>query len=110
MMCGTAFGSLLPFPPGDVAVITVVSDHLLPPVWDMRAHGRKPLRGVEDLPVFTAFCRIDDGSFISEILHPFLGKGCPDGQRAYLAASKWRLGFIMEEWPDVSFRKTREHN
>jgi len=27
-----------------------------------------------------------------------------------LATSEWRLGFIMEEWPDVEFRKTREHN
>jgi hypothetical protein len=27
----------------------------------------------------------------------------------YLAASEWRLGFIMEEWPDIAFRKTREH-
>jgi hypothetical protein len=26
----------------------------------------------------TVFRRIDDRSFISEILHPFLGKGCPD--------------------------------
>ena len=33
-----------------------------------------------------------------------------DGQLAYLAASEWRLGFVMEEWPDVSFHKTREHN
>jgi hypothetical protein len=34
--------------------------------------------GVEDLLAFTVFHRIDDGSFISEILHPFMGKGCPD--------------------------------
>ena len=33
-----------------------------------------------------------------------------DGHLAYLAASEWRLGFIMEEWPDIAFRKTREHN
>ncbi|MBU1185158.1 MAG: peptide chain release factor 3 [Proteobacteria bacterium] len=33
-----------------------------------------------------------------------------DGHLTYLAASEWRLGFIVEEWPDVSFRKTREHN
>ena len=25
-------------------------------------------------------------------------------------AGEWRLGFIMEEWPDIAFRKTREHN
>ena len=33
-----------------------------------------------------------------------------DGHLTYLAASEWRLGFIMEEWPDIEFRKTREHN
>jgi peptide chain release factor 3 len=33
-----------------------------------------------------------------------------DGHLTYLAASEWRLGFIMEEWPDIQFRKTREHN
>jgi len=33
-----------------------------------------------------------------------------DGHLTYLATSEWRLGFIMEEWPDIAFRKTREHN
>ncbi len=33
----------------------------------MRAHGCKPLRGVENLPVFTVFRRIDDGTFISDL-------------------------------------------
>ena len=74
---GTVFGKLLSLPPGDVAVPPVISNHLLPPVWDMRAHRREPLLGVEDLPVFAVLRRIDDGSFISEILHPLLGKGCP---------------------------------
>jgi peptide chain release factor 3 len=33
-----------------------------------------------------------------------------DGHLTYLAASEWRLGFVTEEWPDIVFRKTREHN
>jgi peptide chain release factor 3 len=33
-----------------------------------------------------------------------------DGRLTYLATSEWRLGFIMEDWPDIAFRKTREHN
>jgi len=33
-----------------------------------------------------------------------------DGRLAYLAASEWRLGFVMEDWPDIAFRKTREHH
>jgi peptide subunit release factor RF-3 len=31
------------------------------------------------------------------------------GHLTCLAASEWRLGFVMEEWPDITFRKTREH-
>ena len=31
------------------------------------------------------------------------------GHLTYLAASEWRLGFVMEEWPDIEFHKTREH-
>ena len=33
-----------------------------------------------------------------------------DGHLTYLAASQRRLGFIMEKWSDVAFRKTRVHN
>ena len=33
-----------------------------------------------------------------------------DDHLTYLASSEWRLGFIMEEWPDIEFRKTREHH
>jgi hypothetical protein len=61
------FGKLLSLPPGDVAVPPVISNHLLPPVWDMRAHRREPFLGVEDLPVFAVLRRIDDVSFIGEI-------------------------------------------
>lgn len=33
-----------------------------------------------------------------------------EGHLAYLAASEWRLGYTMEEWPDIAFHKTREHS
>ena len=48
--------------------------------------------------------------------------GCPDPKRldafrkanqnnlAYLAASEWRLQFVMEKWPEIVFLKTREHD
>jgi hypothetical protein len=60
------------------AVPPVVPNHLLTRARDMRAHGREPLRGIEDLSVFSVFRRIEDHPFIGEIPHPFLGKGCPD--------------------------------
>ena len=75
---GAFFGKLLSFPPGNVAVPTVIPDRLLPPVRDMGTHGGEPFRCVKDLSEFAAFCRIDDGSLVGEILHPFLGEGCPD--------------------------------
>jgi len=31
-----------------------------------------------------------------------------EGKLAFLATSKWELGFQMEKWPDISFFKTRE--
>lgn len=33
-----------------------------------------------------------------------------EGNLAYLAASDWRLGFVMEKWPEIGFLKTREHD
>ena len=33
-----------------------------------------------------------------------------EGHLAYLAPNEWRLGFIMEDFPDIEFRKTREHD
>jgi peptide chain release factor 3 len=27
----------------------------------------------------------------------------------FLAANEWRLDFVMEQWPDITFLKTREH-
>jgi peptide chain release factor 3 len=33
-----------------------------------------------------------------------------EGNLSYLAPSEWRLGYIMEQWPDIEFAKTREHD
>ena len=32
-----------------------------------------------------------------------------EGQLAYLAPSEWRLGFVMEQWPEIVFEKTKDH-
>ena len=36
-----------PFAPGDIAIVSIISNHLLTLVWDMRAHGRKPFYRIE---------------------------------------------------------------
>lgn len=33
-----------------------------------------------------------------------------EGNLSYLASSEWRLGYVQEQWPDIIFHKTREHN
>ncbi len=33
-----------------------------------------------------------------------------EGHLAYLAPNTWRLNFLIEDWPDISFKNTREHN
>ncbi len=33
-----------------------------------------------------------------------------DGHLTYLTTSEWRLGFVREDWPGITFNKTREHN
>ena len=33
-----------------------------------------------------------------------------EGHLAYLAPNTWRLDFLIEDWPDISFKNTREHN
>ena len=33
-----------------------------------------------------------------------------EGHLAYLAPNAWRLDCLIENWPDISFKNTREHN
>ncbi len=44
-----------PFSPGNITVVTIVPDHLLPPVRDVGTHGGQPLQGIEDLFLGSAF-------------------------------------------------------
>ena len=62
------------FSPRDVAVITIISDHLLAPVRDMRTHGRQPFQGGEGLTDPAISGCIDDLAFLFQIMHPFLRK------------------------------------
>jgi peptide chain release factor 3 len=33
-----------------------------------------------------------------------------EGCLSFLTTSEWQLGYYMEKWPDITFRKTREFN
>jgi peptide chain release factor 3 len=33
-----------------------------------------------------------------------------EGHLSFLAASEWRLGHCMEQWPQIDFLKTRDLN
>jgi peptide chain release factor 3 len=33
-----------------------------------------------------------------------------EGRLAFLTTSEYQLKFAMDDWPDITFHKTREHN
>ena len=33
-----------------------------------------------------------------------------EGNLTYLAPSEWQLNYMMEQWPEMVFHRTREHN
>jgi peptide chain release factor 3 len=56
--------------------------------------------------------RCEDKKKLEEFESKHLGNLAHDseGHLAYLAPNAWRLDFVMEDWPAVTFKKTREHN
>ena len=68
----------LSFTPCDIAVIAIVAHHLFAPVRDMGTHRRQPFQGREAFACLFVFGRIDDRSFLSQILHAFLREGGTD--------------------------------
>jgi peptide chain release factor 3 len=63
---------------------------------------------------FTAarWIQCDDRKKLDEFEKKNLGSLAHDaeGHLTYLAPNEWRLGFVMEDWPQIVFHKTREHN
>jgi peptide chain release factor 3 len=53
----------------------------------------------------------DDKKTIEEFEKKNLNNMAIDGEGhlTYLAPNEWRLGFVMEDWPQVTFLKTREY-
>src|SRR5450759_3588836 len=66
------FACLLPFSPCDVAVVSVVTYHLLAPIRYVRTHRRQPLHCGEDLACLSVLGRIDDSPLLIQVLHPLL--------------------------------------
>ena len=54
----------------------------------------------------------DDNKKMDEFQKKHQGNLAMDAEEhlTYLAASAWRLTNAMEEWPDITFLKTKEHN
>ncbi|MDA8165370.1 MAG: peptide chain release factor 3, partial [Desulfobacteraceae bacterium] len=54
----------------------------------------------------------DDKKMLADFQRKYQDKLALDaeGQLTFLAPSTWHLNYAMEQWPDVSFRKTREYN
>jgi hypothetical protein len=69
---------LLALTPTDVAVVAIVTNHLLTLVRDMGAHGCQPLQGIKDILLFSVFGPVKDLGFLRNIGHSLLGKGGAD--------------------------------
>lgn len=54
----------------------------------------------EDEKVLKAFKKKNEASLTMD----------SEGWLTYLTTSEYQLGFTMEEWPEIQFHKTREHN
>jgi peptide chain release factor 3 len=54
----------------------------------------------------------DDKKLLSDFEKKNMNNLALDADRrlTYLTTSEWRLGFVKEDWPGVTFNKTREHN
>ena len=54
----------------------------------------------------------EDRKKLKEFANKHTGNVARDaqGRLTYLAPNAWRLGFVMEDWPHISFHKTREQN
>ena len=48
-------GFVFSFYPADIAVVTIVTNHLLTFVRDVGAHGCQPLQGIKDILLFSVF-------------------------------------------------------
>ena len=69
---------LLAFTPGDVAIVSIITHHLLAPVWDVRTHRGQPFQCREALGCLAVLGCINDRPHLIQVLHTLLGEGRPD--------------------------------
>jgi len=60
------------------SVISIVTNHLLPLVRDMGAHGCQPLQGIKHILLFSVFGPVKGLGFLRNIGHSLLRKGGAD--------------------------------
>ena len=68
----------LPFPPGNITVIPIIPDHLLPVVRYMGTHGCQSLQRIKDLLLLGILGLTDDLGRLGQIGHSLLGERGPD--------------------------------
>ena len=54
----------------------------------------------EDPKKFDKFTQVNQASLYRDA----------EGNLTFLAPSQWHLDYTMEQWPDIQFVKTKEHN
>ncbi|SPF45646.1 peptide chain release factor RF-3 [Syntrophobacter sp. SbD1] len=84
----------------DVTVARLKAEYGVDAVYEPAGFSAARWIGSDDKKKFEDFER----KHLSNLAHD------SEGHMAYLAPSAWRLEYIIENWPDISFKNTREHN
>jgi len=92
---------LFPFSPRDIAIKTVVFDHLLALVGDVGAHGGQPFHRRKNLCGLPVFGRIDNLSLLIQIVHALLGERGPDDVARQVLHSRIIIGRYAVSAEDV---------
>jgi len=97
---GIVSAGFLPFSPRDIAVVSVITHHLLAPVRDRGTHGGQPFHRGEALCGLPVFGRIDDLSLLIQIAHAILREGGPDDIARQVLHGRiffWRYAVAAED-------------
>ena len=91
-----ALALLFTLAPRYVAIITIVSHHLHPFVWDMGTHGTEPFQGIKDFLVLRCPKKRTFGvSFLGKSRLPFFCPKRPISQIKLIVISLLNAAFFM---------------
>ena len=84
----------------DVTVARLKAEYGVDAVYEPAGFSAARWIGCDDKKIFADFER----EHLANLAHD------SEGHLAYLASNTWRLNFLIEDWPAITFKNTREHN